>query len=134
MNKAFSIILLYTLFSSCIKEESTNHEYIMENKTGVKIDIISYTGSTVIKETSINPNSSIVYAGDSFRGKHGKANLFFPGYGGDSILIIFEDKYEVLHVPNKSIYSGIRKTIDTNSNRIIVQEKGYEISIKKETR
>lgn len=132
MKKIIITIIISLLFYSCI-EDSTNESYVIDNKSSVDVNMLSYTNGLMVNATTINAKTSVLYSSDNNRGK-GQPRLFFPEFGVDSILIIFNGQYEVLHMLNDTFYTGSRKTLDSNSDRSFCQIKSYDITTKKKTR
>lgn len=97
MKQSFSIIIVFFL-ASCIKEHNSLFTATLTNKTTHLIDIFFFNSGTVYPKDTIHlsVNQSFEIANGSERGGISSPG-FTSNYNGDSIWVIFDNKYRIVH-------------------------------------
>ncbi len=127
-------LLLFSLLGVSCKEEITELKAHLKNNTNHKIEILHFKNGIVIPGDTIilNPGYDFIYGESSHRGEV-KVPMFSTKYSiseEDSIVVIFDDKYQVVHYVNPPSILSSRHYL-YESTRNLGNRFSYEFSHKK---
>ena len=109
----------------------TTESYYIINKSSVDISILPYKFGKVDSPNILNleKDADTIIENNVYGGKSSYPTYMVEYFSYvDSILVIWNNEYEVLHIADNDSYTGERKTIDTNSTRCVGAVQHYELS------